>query len=366
MVIQMGKCRIRISENIIFLAHLCLCFFVFGCNSSEGAKKKPAVSSRAITPDTAAKHVPIVDTPVAKPQLPASLDTALYNALLLRTVHDSASAKWPVKGAYPLPGAILPFNRIVAYYGNFYSTHMGILGELPPDEMLKKLMDEVKNWQKADTHMSVIPAIHYIAVSAQPTPGKGKNYRMRMPFTQIDKALDLAKQVNGIVFLDIQVGWGSLKDEIPALEQYLKLPQVHLAIDPEFSMKDKTHVPGTIIGTFDAEDINYATEYLAALVKQYNLPPKVLVVHRFTKGMVTNYTKIKLSPEVQIVMDMDGWGFPAKKVSSYKLAVVSEPVQFTGFKLFYKNDIKTPPWKTIMTPADVLKLYPQPVYIQYQ
>ena len=280
--------------------------------------------------------------------------------------HDSVNKKWPVKAEYPLPGAILPFKRIVAYYGNFYSTHMGILGELPPDEMLKKLMGEVKKWQAADTHMAVIPAIHYIAVSAQSSPGKGNKYRMRMPFTQIDKAMELAKKINGIVFLDVQVGWSTLQDEIPQLEPYLRLPNVHLAIDPEFSMKDRSHRPGTIIGTYDAADINYATEYLAKLVRQYNLPPKILIVHRFTKGMVTNYKQIKLHPEVQFIMDMDGWGFPAKKVSSYHIAEVTEPVQFTGFKLFYKNDILTPPWKTIMKPEEVLKLYPMPVYIQYQ
>jgi len=67
-----------------------------------------------------------------------------------------------------------------------------------------------------------------------------------------------------------------------------------------------------------------------------------------------------------MVMDMDGWGFPAKKVNSYKLTVGTKPVQFTGFKLFYKNDIKTKPWNKIMTPEEVLKLYPSPIYIQYQ
>jgi ribosomal protein S2 len=34
---------------------------------------------------------------------------------------------------------------------------------------------------------------------------------------------------------------------------------------------------------------------------------KVLIVHRFTQGMVTNY-KNKKVPEVQVVMDMDGFG----------------------------------------------------------
>src|SRR3989344_8178909 len=37
---------------------------------------------------------------------------------------------WPVKNLpYPNDGAILPFNRIIAYYGNLYSRKMGVLGE---------------------------------------------------------------------------------------------------------------------------------------------------------------------------------------------------------------------------------------------
>ncbi len=342
--------------------HLFLVFFLFSCNNSNAAKRKQVVSSPAAIPDsTTAKPVAVIPPPP-----PPVLDTVLYNKQMMRMVHDTANAKWPVKGPYPLAGALLPFKRIVAYYGNFYSTHMGVLGEYPPDEMLKRLTAEVKKWQAADTATPVIPAIHYIAVTAQGQPGKGGKYILRMPFTQIDKAIELAKKVNGVVFLDVQVGWSNLETEIPMLEKYLVMPNVHLAIDPEFSMKDKVHKPGTIIGTFDAADINYVSAYLTKLVKQNNLPPKVLVIHRFTNNMVTNYKKIELHPEVQVVMDMDGWGFPAKKVNSYKLAEVNEPVQFTGFKLFYKNDILTPPWKTPMKPEEVLRLYPRPIYIQYQ
>jgi hypothetical protein len=353
----------KISKGFLFLVNLSLCVLVIGCNNSNGEKRKqPGVNDSVAHAKTASKDS--TATPNNAP--PPPLDTTKYNKLLLHLVHDSASKKWPVKTAYPLPGAILPFKRIVAYYGNYYSTHMGALGEYPPDEMLKRLMAEVKKWHEADTALGVVPAIHYIVASAQASPGKGGKYILRMPFTQIDKSLDLAKKVDGIVFLDIQVGWSSLETEIPLLEPYLKLPNVHLAIDPEFSMKDKHHKPGTIIGTFDAADLNYVTDYLAKLVKKYNLPPKVFIVHRFTLGMLTNYVQIKTCPEVQFVMDMDGWGFPAKKVSSYVLCEGNNPVEFTGFKLFYKNDILTPPWKTIMKPQDVLKLYPMPVYIQYQ
>ena len=82
--------------------------------------------------------------------------------------------------------------------------------------------------------------------------------------------------------------------------------------------------------------------------------------------MITNYRRnIALHPECQIVMDMDGWGDPTLKLGSYQDYESHEPVQFTGFKLFYKNDIKNKP-NHMMTPQEVLRLKPQPVYIQYQ
>src|SRR4030095_13082802 len=112
--------------------------------------------------------------------------------------------------------------------------------------------------------------------------------------------------------------------------------------------------------------INYASDYLSGLVKKNGIPPKVLVVHRFTQNMVTNTRKIQTMPEVQIVMTMDGFGFPAKKVNTYKLYIAKEPVQFTGFKLFYKNDRWDRKYGRVMTPEEILKLKPQPSYIQYQ
>ena len=126
------------------------------------------------------------------------------------------------------------------------------------------------------------------------------------------------------------------------------------------------HVPGTAIDTFDAADINYAVDYLAKLVREQNIPPKILVVHRFTKAMVTNSRKIQTSAEVQLVMNMDGFGFPAKKINSYKYWIAGEPVQFTGFKVFYKQDIESKYASNIMSAPQILKLYPRPVYIQYQ
>ncbi|MDB5254018.1 MAG: hypothetical protein JWL80_84 [Parcubacteria group bacterium] len=282
----------------------------------------------------------------------------------LSTSTPAVKTPWPVKTVYPNGGAILPFKRIVAYYGNFYSKGMGVLGEYPEDEMLSRLKAEVNVWNAADPNTPVVPAIHYIATTAQGSAGKQGFYMLRMPDSQIDHALELADKIDGIVFLDIQVGLSNLQRELPMLEKYLAMPNVHLGIDPEFSMKTGAK-PGSVIGTMDAADINYAAEYLAKLVRDNNLPPKVLVIHRFTEDMLTNYKQIKPLPEVQIVVDMDGWGFGAKKLNTYQQVVYKEPVQFTGFKLFYKNDLK-PPSTRLLTPQELLNLSPQPLYIQYQ
>ncbi|MEP6796312.1 MAG: hypothetical protein ABJB16_18435 [Saprospiraceae bacterium] len=299
------------------------------------------------------------------PPVIVALDTALYQQKLLELVHQIPTERWPVQTELPNPGALLPFNRIVAFYGNLYSKGMGILGALPPDQMLTELQKEVHKWAEADTLTPVIPALHYIAVTAQASPGAGRKYRLRMPSTQIDKILEMAKKIDAIVFLDIQVGHSTLQEEIPQLEKYLRMPDVHLGIDPEFSMKNGK-VPSSSIGTFDATDINYAAEYLSQLVSEYHLPPKILIIHRFTKGMLTNYKNIKPLPDVQIVMDMDGFGFPAKKISTYNLCIEKEPVQFTGFKIFYENDTEDKKWPEVMKPSDILSLCPAPVYIQYQ
>ena len=295
---------------------------------------------------------------------PSVIDSMQYRKKIIAMANGDSSDKWSFKGHYPLAGAILPFYRVIAYYGNLYSTRMGILGELPKPQMFAKLKGELEAWRKADPSTPVMPALHYIVTTAQGSPGPSGKYRLRMPNKEIDKVMAMAEEINAIVFLDIQVGLSNLREEIPVIEKYLANPRVHLGIDPEFSMKGGEK-PGTVIGNFSAADINFAAEYLANLVKKNNLPPKILVVHRFTQNMVKDYKQVVIRPEVQVVVDMDGWGAPARKINTYRQFVYREPIQFTGFKLFYKNDLKEPPHR-MLTPKELLSLKPVPMYIQYQ
>ena len=286
-------------------------------------------------------------------------------ALASMTKPDSNLDKlWPVKMPAPLPGALLPNNRIVAFYGNPLSKKMGVLGEYPKDEMLAKLDHEVARWAKADPSHPVIPALHLIVTVAQGAPGKNGLYRLQMRDSMVNEIYSWIKAKKGLFFVDVQVGKSTLEAELPRLRPILENPDVHLAVDPEFSMAPSGKVPGTKIGTLDAKDINWAVNFLDEIARAKNLPPKILIVHRFTRPMVTNAKQIKFTPHVQVVMDMDGWGPPWLKFDSYHDYVKAEPVQFTGFKLFFHNDTKK--GDALLTPAEVLRLTPRPLYIQYQ
>jgi hypothetical protein len=331
------------------------------------AAPAPAVSTAPATPAAAFKGESSASRNPKSGKTKGAAAAKAAPSMKYRSGEDpdyAAHKGWPVKFPTPLPGSILPQKRIVAYYGNPLSKRMGALGEYPKDDMLQRLKREVAKWQAADPSHPVQPALHLIAVVAQGEPGKAGMYRMIMPDKVINEVYSWAKQANAILFIDIQTGHDNIRSILPRFEWLLKNPDVHLGIDPEFNLIKSKARPGSKIGTYDAADINYASGYLKDLVKKYNLPPKVFIVHRFTRNGVTNYKNIQLRPEVQIVMNMDGWGAPWLKRDSYKDYVVSEPVQLTGFKLFYHNDTKK--GDALLTPAEVLKLHPKPIYIQYQ
>jgi hypothetical protein len=339
--------------------------------ASPNSSTKPTTSA---TGKSGGKDSTAKDPPVTVPSVKGR--TKKDSLALVKAVRVGLeNPNWPVQTAPPLPGSILPSRRIVAYYGNPLSKRMGILGELPPDKMLARFDKEIAAWQKADPSTPVQPALHLIAVVAQGAPGRDGKYRLRMTDSLIDLVSSWAAKRNALLFLDVQVGHSTVQEELPRLVPFLKRPNVMLGLDPEFSMKlmsvareegrtRERSKPGARIGTMSSDDVNYAIGLLSDVVKQNNLPPKVLVVHRFTHNMLTGAKKIRLDPRVQVVINMDGWGQPWLKYDSYRAYVESEPVQFTGFKIFYHNDTKK--GDPLLTPGEVLLLNPKPLYIQYQ
>ena len=337
--------------------------------TSSAPVASSAETAAAATPGAAsATTAAVADTPVdsVTPHLipgRGKMDATSFAATVRAGAR--AEAKWPA-GPTPVAGALLPANRIIAYYGNPHSRKMGVIGEYPEQQMLGMLDKTVASWKAADPKTPVIPAIHLVTVVAQGAAGSDGMWRRREDPSMIEKSYQWAKGRHGLLILDIQASHSTVQQELPRLLTYLSRPDVHLGLDPEFYMHyDREGLrPSSKIGTMMASDVNYAIKTLDSLVVANKLPPKILVVHRFTSKMVPDAENIRPTSHVQVVMDMDGWGPPWLKFDSYRDYVVNHPVQFTGFKLFYHNDTKK--GDALLTPGEVLQLRPRLSYIQYQ
>jgi hypothetical protein len=319
----------------------------------------------AVGSDTTAAHAPVAVATPAAAATPRSAKAARADSLARKRAKAHADSLAAIAlltdsaATRRLPGSLLPGCRVVAYYGNPMSKRMGILGEIRPDSMLARLAKQAAAYTAVDTARPALPALELIATVAQAGPGKSGLYRARMPDTLIERVMGWAESHHYLVILDIQTGRSTMATELVPLMKYLARPYVHLALDPEFSIGSK-RIPGQVIGRIDAADVNAVSGVLANLVDSLHLPPKMLIVHRFTTPMLSNHEKIKLDPRVQVVIDMDGFGPPRLKYGSYKAYVHDRPVQFAGFKVFYKND------KPMLTPAQVLELDPVPLFVMYQ
>lgn len=103
---------------------------LFGCPSQNRWERKAIKNTASIMVENYTK--------------PAQyFDTSLYNLKMKQLANGDKSGRWPPQTIYPGKDALFPYKRVVAYYGNFYSTGMGILGQYTPKLMLKKLKDQV-------------------------------------------------------------------------------------------------------------------------------------------------------------------------------------------------------------------------------
>ena len=264
-----------------------------------------------------------------------------------------------VAGAVDKTSGPLKHNRMVAFYGTPLSPAMGVLGQYSMKEMVSRLKKQTAVYSAADPRHPAIPTIELIASVAQRTPGPNGQYILQTPRNVIEKYAKLAKDNGCLLLLDVQLGTASVDQEIKVLTPFLKLPYVHLAIDTEYSV-GPGQVPGVNLGSVDASEIMGASETLTRLVEKERIPDKVLVIHQFAEGIVTNKSQLQPTPHVEMVLNADGFGAPANKISKYRQLVTNEAPQYGGFKLFYTQDIP------LLQPKTVLKLKPAPSVVNYQ
>jgi hypothetical protein len=252
---------------------------------------------------------------------------------------------------------ILPGNRVVAFYGAPQDPELGVLGIGPPRRAARTLERQARPYARRGR--PVLPAFELIAAIVTSEAGDGADHSMRQEPATIGRYLRAARAHDMLLLLDIQPGYAPFLQEAQALEQFLREPDVSLALDPEWSM-DPPQLPGQEIGSTDAATINEVSRYLSGIVRRYDLPQKLLVVHRFTRDMIEAEHDLERHPGVALVVNVDGFGDPPNKISKYNEFTKDLRRRFNGFKLFFHEDVN------LMRPKQVLRLSPQPDLIVYE
>lgn len=262
-------------------------------------------------------------------------------------------ARTPTPAPTPEP-PILPDNRVVAFYGNPADDQLGILGIGSPDLAGRRLLRQARKYGR-----NVKPAMELIAVVANADPGTDGLYNRRERVGIIRRYLRAARKAGAILILDIQPGRSDFFTETVALDRWLKEPDVHLALDPEWRVQ-AGQVPGDVIGSVDAREVNAVSAWLEQLTVREKLPPKLLVIHQFTHDMIAGREQLKPREQVQIVLNADGFGGREVKIAKYKDFTRGSDEFHEGFKLFYEEDSK------LMQPKHVLRLRPKPDFVVYE
>ncbi|CAA9557692.1 MAG: hypothetical protein AVDCRST_MAG43-1606 [uncultured Thermomicrobiales bacterium] len=257
------------------------------------------------------------------------------------------------------PNGLLPKNRILAFYGFPGNPDMGILGEYDMDRLLEELRKQAAEYEEADPSHPVLLAFEVIASVAQKDPQADGSYLQDTPSDVLDQYADFTRENGLLLFLDVQIGYRTVENEIKGLKPWLSQDHVHLALDPEFAMK-KGQVPGVHIGSIDAKDVTFAQNWLVDLATEARITPRLLVVHQFKETMLTNKDRIAPVPGVQLIVDADGWGTPTEKLATYDFVNRTTHIEYDGVKLFYNQDVP------LMTAEDVVNLDPSPLLVIYQ
>lgn len=273
----------------------------------------------------------------------------------------AAAKKKPSPYGEPTLTPLPPETRIVAYTGAPQAKELGILGTMPFERASDRLDRQAVPYDRKSR--PVLRAFDLIATIANAHPGPAGKYRTRQPSTVIARYLRAARRHDAALILDVQPGTSNFVDEIKPLERWLKEPDVHLALDPEWRMRPGVQ-PGSEIGWVSAGEVTATLNRVARVVRANKLPPKLVIVHRFTDGMIKNLDTVHVPKEVVGVISIDGVGTRTQKIHTYdRIAPTLPKPWLPGFKLFYVEDKAA---GGMLSGKQTMSLTPRPDVVLYE
>ncbi len=293
------------------------------------------------------------------PRFPALFDPAQGTANLdFNLPNDSTAAAIHIEKRFLIPA---PGNyQVLAFYGHPGSKRMGILGRYPKEILAAAVKDFARRYDEANGELGAVSAFYLIYGTCW--PGGEIGY---LKDSIVREYIDYAQSQSMLVFVDHQIGKYGVEAAVKRLLPWLKYPNVHIALDPEWH----TTAPMEEIGAVHAEDLNRAQAMISEYMETEGIQGmKMLVVHQFNAKMITEREQVRADYSgVLLVHTSDGFGPPDLKRGAYLFNAQALNMPVKGFKLFFQSDVEGAGYdEPLLSPEQVLRLSPQPVLIIYQ
>jgi hypothetical protein len=236
---------------------------------------------------------------------------------------------------------------------------MGILGRYTKEELNEMLGVLAAEYREAGGR-NVYKAFYIIFGTVWPGGDIGI-----IQESLLREYIEFAQENEILVFIDHQIGRFSPADSLRRMLPWLRYPNVHLALDPEW----RTTRPMREIGTITADEINQAQRIMENYIIENQIPGKrLLVIHQFNHVMISNRNMVESNfQRVTLVHCADGFGSPHVKRAAYAYNAQAVNIPVKGFKLFYNFGIPGAGYDSpLLTPREVFELNPRPYIIMYQ
>lgn len=294
----------------------------------------------------------------------APLFPSIYLTDTVKTIIQQEASKpqwvYPEEESQLRSQSILLNEDILAYYGHPNSRNMGILGRYSIEELDAQLTKLAGEYRAVSGGRGIRKAFYIIYGTVWPEGNIGIISEERLlPY------INYALKHDMLVFIDHQIGKYQPVDSLKRMLPYLKYPNVHLALDPEW----RTTKPMKEIGSVTGDEINQAQKVMEDYMIANKIPgERLLVIHQFNISMIRNREAVQANfNRVRLVHCADGFGAPHLKRDSYAVNARAGNMPIKGFKLFYNFGIKGAGYDSpLLTPKEVYELNPRPYLIMYQ
>jgi len=321
--------------------------------------------SAAIATARAAGAVPL-EVPQGDPRSSADVVQAISSAKALAVVGIGESfgtadeLAWRLRAAETgtlLPGGsqlvLAEGSRYVVVGADAVTTSLVAVGENARSAAVEGALDAAAGFAEAVPEETVVPVLEVPATRQSSTAGTDRDYSTEIPAQELLPLVDEAAAAGVLVVLRLEPGRSTFAEQVEEYAEVLARPTVGVVLD----VGARTPGDGARAGTVQATELAAAIEAVGTVVREQELPQKLVVVQRPEADAVRDPEELDVGDgEVAVVLQSTSRAGYGARVRDWTVLLEEAPDGVVGGWTTGSSD----PTRDV---EGVLSLDPSPRYV---